>query len=157
MTCALYARVSTEDQSCEMQIRELSRYILSREWFVPPGCVYVETASGAKADRPRLKTLMQDAREHRFKCVLVWKLDRWGRSMQHVVSTVQELTSLGIRFIAVTQGIDTDQSNPMANFLLQIMAAFAELERELIRERVNAGIKQAKANGVRFGPAQARL
>ncbi len=94
---------------------------------------------------------MADARKLRFDAVLVWKIDRWGRSVGDSIRNIQELQSLGIRFIAVTQNIDTDESNPMARFLLHIMAAFAELEREIIRERVVAGVRSARANGKRLG------
>jgi DNA invertase Pin-like site-specific DNA recombinase len=80
--------------------------------------------------------------------VLVWKLDRWGRSVADCVRSLQELASLCIRFLAVTQNLDTDESNPMSRFLLHILAAFAEFERELIRERVISGIKAARANGI---------
>jgi DNA invertase Pin-like site-specific DNA recombinase len=72
--------------------------------------------------------------------VVVWKLDRWGRSLAHLVQSVQELSALGIRFVAITQNIDTDESNPMARLLLHLMGAFAEFERELIRDRVKAGV-----------------
>lgn len=113
---------------------------------------YVDTGwSGAKASRPELNRLMVDARLRRFDAVLVWKLDRWGRSVADSIRSIQELTSLGVRFIAVTQNIDTDESNPMSRFLLYIMSAFAELERELIRERVNAGIRAARAKGKKLG------
>ena len=94
---------------------------------------------------------MADARKRRFDAVCVWKLDRWGRSVADSIKSIQELTSLGVRFVAVTQNIDTDESNPMARFLLHIMAAFAELEREIIRERVVAGVKAARANGKTLG------
>jgi DNA invertase Pin-like site-specific DNA recombinase len=87
----------------------------------------------------------------RVDAVVVWKLDRWGRSVAASVKSIQELVSLGVRFIAVTQNIDTDDSNPMARFLLHILAAFAELERELIRERVTAGVHAAKARGKHLG------
>src|SRR5215510_6521682 len=135
MRIALYCRVSTTDQNCEMQLRELRDYAAARKW--PFHAEYVDAGwSGAKANRPELSRLMQDARKRRFDAVLVWKLDRWGRSVADSIKSIQELVSLGVRFIAVTQNIDTDESNPMARFLLHIMAAFAELEPELIRERV---------------------
>ena len=86
--------------------------------------------------------------------MLVWKLDRWGRSIRDSINSIQELVGLGVRFIAVTQNLDTDESNPMARFMLHIMAAFAELEREIIRERVVAGVKAARANGKRLGRPQ---
>lgn len=150
MRIALYARVSTADQNCEMQLRELRQYATARKWTVTGE--YVDTGwSGAKANRPELTRLMQDARQRRFDAVCVWKLDRWGRSVADSIKGIQELVSLGVRFVAVTQNIDTDESNPMARFMLHIMAAFAELEREIIRERVVAGVKAARANGKQLG------
>ncbi len=150
MRAALYARVSTQDQNCEHQLRELREYAARRGWEVP-GQYIDQGWSGAKASRPELNRLMQDARKRRFDAVLVWKLDRWGRSVADSIKTIQELASLGIRFIAVTQNIDTDDANPMSRFLLHIMAAFAELERELIRERVVAGLRTAKEQGTKSG------
>ena len=87
----------------------------------------------------------------RFDAVLVWKLDRWGRSVADSIRSIQELAGLGVRFLAVTQNLDTDQSNPMSRFLLHILAAFAELEREMIRERVIAGIRHAKNQNKSIG------
>jgi DNA invertase Pin-like site-specific DNA recombinase len=95
--------------------------------------------------------LMVAARQARFAAVLVWKLDRWGRSLIHSLQSVQELASLGVRFIAVTQNIDTDESNPMSRFMLHIFGAFAEFEREMIRERTICGVRAAKAKGKRLG------
>src|SRR5260370_18140167 len=130
MNCAIYARVSTTDQTCEMQLRELREYVARRGWEVAGE--YVDTGwSGAKASRPEINRLKQDARERRFECVLVWKLDRWGRSVADSLAGIQELKSLGIRWIAVTQNLDTDESNPMARFMLHIMAAFPPPEREI--------------------------
>jgi DNA invertase Pin-like site-specific DNA recombinase len=94
---------------------------------------------------------MADARLRRFDCVVVWKLDRFGRSLVHCVNALQELQALGVRFVAVSQGIDTDEANPAAKLLMHILAAVAQFERELIRERVSAGIKHAKAKGVKLG------
>jgi DNA invertase Pin-like site-specific DNA recombinase len=94
---------------------------------------------------------MKDARQRRFDAVIVWKLDRWGRSLAHLVQSVQELSGLGVRFVAVTQNIDTDESNPIARLLMHLMAAFAEFERELIRERVKAGVLNAQAKGKQLG------
>jgi DNA invertase Pin-like site-specific DNA recombinase len=150
MRIALYARVSTSDQKCEMQLRELRAYAAARKWKVY--AEYVDTGwSGAKASRPELNRLTADARKRRFDAVLVWKLDRWGRSVADSIKSIQELVSPGVRFVAVTQNIDTDESNPMARFLLHIMAAFAELEREMTRERVVAGVRAGRANGKRLG------
>jgi putative DNA-invertase from lambdoid prophage Rac len=150
MRTVIYARVSTTDQSCEMQLRELRDYAARRGLDVIGE--YVDTGwSGAKASRPQLDRLMGDARLRRFDAVLVWKLDRWGRSVAHCVRSIQELVSLGVRFLAATQNIDTDESNPTAQFILHIFAAVAELEREMIRERVVSGIRTAKANGKALG------
>jgi len=107
--------------------------------------------SGAKAIRPELTRLMNDAQKRRFDLVLVWKLDRWGRSVADSMRNIQELDSLGVKFLAVTQNIGTEESSPMARFMLIIMSAFAELERELIRERTVAGVKAARENGKTLG------
>ena len=150
MKTVLYARVSTVDQSCDMQLRELRDYATRRGLHVDRE--YVDTGwSGAKTSRPELDRLMQDARLRRFDAVLVWKLDRWGRSVSHCIRSIQEIVSLGIRFIAATQNIDTDQRNPTSQFILHIFAAVAELEREMIRERVVSGIRSAKASGKSLG------
>lgn len=150
MRCAIYARVSTTDQNCEMQLRELRDYIQRRGW--EPAAEYVDTGwSGTKASRPQLDRLMADARAHRFDCVLVWKLDRFGRSVVHLSQSLGDLRSWGVRFIAVTQSIDTDQANPTSNLLLNILAAIAEFEREMIVERVKAGVKEAKRKGKHCG------
>ena len=156
MRTAIYARVSTDDQTCDLQLRELREYCARRGWEI--AAEYVDTGwSGAKASRPELDRLLRDARKRRIDCVIVWKLDRWGRSVAHCLSTIQELTSLGVRWIAATQNLDTDQSNPMARFMLTIMAAFAEFEREMIRERVRAGMRAAKARGAKIGRKRAVL
>ena len=149
MRAAIYARVSTGDQNNSIQIRELTEYVERRGWAL--AAVYQDQMSGAKANRPGLDQLMTDARLRRFDGVLVWKLDRFGRSLVHCVSGIQELASLGIRFIATSQGLDTDESNPASKLLMHILAAVAQFERELIRERVSAGMRNAKSNGTRSG------
>jgi putative DNA-invertase from lambdoid prophage Rac len=149
MRAAIYARVSTSDQNNYIQIRELTEYVERRGWEL--AAVYQDQISGAKVSRPGLDRLMADARQRRFDIVLVWKLDRFGRSLVHCVSGIQELASLGVRFIATSQGLDTDESNPASKLLLHILAAVAQFERELIRERVSAGMKNAKAKGTRSG------
>jgi len=149
MKAAIYARVSTADQHNAIQIRELTEYVERRGWELAG--TYQDTMSGAKANRPGLDKLMADARQRRFDAVLVWKLDRFGRSLVHCVSGIQELSSLGIRFIATSQGLDTDESNPASKLLLHILAAVAQFERELIRERTLAGIRVAQANGKQVG------
>jgi DNA invertase Pin-like site-specific DNA recombinase len=149
-SCAIYARVSTELQSCDLQLRDLREYAERRGWQVAREFVD-KGVSGKKASRPALDRLMNEARTRRFDTVLVWKLDRWGRSVVDSIRSIQELVSLGIRFIAVTQNIDTDESNPMSRFFLHVMSAFAEMEVSLIRERTIAGIRAARANGKTLG------
>ena len=141
MRAAIYARVSTTDQNCEMQLGELREYVSRRGWELAGE--YVDTGwSGTKVSRPELNRLMSDAGQRKFDVILCWKLDRFGRSLLHCKSALQELQGYGVRFIATSQNIDTDESNPAARFLLHILMAAAEFERELIRERSMAGLKR---------------
>ena len=145
-TTAIYCRVSAVDQSCDLQRRELHEYCKRRGWEIVGE--YVDTGwSGSNANRPELTRLMNDARKRRFDTVVVWKLDRWGRSVADSIKSIQELDSLGVKFLAVTQNIGTEESSPTSRFMLVIMSAFAELERELIRERTVAGVRAARASG----------
>ena len=150
MVVAIYARVSTSDQSCEMQLHELRQYVVRQGWEV--FAEYVDTGfSGAQTSRPELDRLMQDARLCRFEAVLVWKLDWWGRSVAHCVRTIQDLVALRIRFLSPNEAIDTGIESPILRFLLHLLAAFAEMEHEIIRERVRAGVRAAKAKGTSLG------
>ena len=141
--CAIYARVSTTDQNCEMQLKDLRSYVQARGWEIRE---FVDTGwSGAKSSRPELDKLMADARARRVDVIAVWKLDRWGRTLAHCLASIEELRSLGVRWISMTQGLDTDESNPMARAMLGMMSVFAEFEREMIRERTHAGQKAYRA------------
>lgn len=154
MRAAIYARVSTVDQNCELQLRELREYTQRRGWTITGE--YVDRAwSGAKASRPELDKIMRDASLHRFDAILVWKLDRFGRSVLNLSEQLAQLNSWGIRFLATSQSLDTDQSNPTSRLLLHILAAVAEFERELIKERVKAGMAAAKHRGARIGRPKA--
>ncbi len=113
--------------------------------------------SGAKASRPELDRLMRDASQHKFACVLVWKLDRFGRSVSNLVQGLNDLASYGVRFVATSQAIDTDQANPTSKLILWILAAVAVFEREMIRERVKAGMKAAMHRGVRCGRPKMKI
>ena len=145
MRAAIYARVSTLDQHCELQLRELRDYIGRRGWEAAGE--YVDDAvSDAKASPPALNTMMADAARRRFDVVVVWKIDRFGRSVLHLNQQLAALTSYGVRFIATSQSIDTDQANPTSRLLLQILASVAEFERELIRERAAAGLKRYRSD-----------
>jgi putative DNA-invertase from lambdoid prophage Rac len=134
---AVYARVSTADQNPELQLREIQDYATRQGWQVVD--TYEDVTSGAKANRPGLNRLMADAMGRKFDCLLVWKLDRFGRSLVDCLNSIRILEDHGIRFIAVTQGLDTDQRNPASRFLLHALGAAAEFERSLIRERTQAG------------------
>jgi putative DNA-invertase from lambdoid prophage Rac len=142
MKTALYIRVSTLDQNPDAQRRELEEYAARHEWPVVE--VFEDRASGADTKRPALVRLLDAARKGKIETVLVWKLDRFGRSMIDLLDNMVVLETERVRFIAVTQGIDTgaDYSNPSARFFFHILAAVAELERGIIRERVQSGMKR---------------
>lgn len=149
MRVCLYARVSTNDQDCSMQIGELRGIATRNGWIVVSE--FVDVIGGAKASRPNLNLLMAAARMRRFDAVLVWKLDRWGRSLVNCLNSLEELDRLGIRFIVPGQGIDTDQASPVGRLLMHVLGAVGQFERELIRERVVAGVRQAQAKGTKSG------
>jgi DNA invertase Pin-like site-specific DNA recombinase len=138
VTAALYARVSTIEQHTEMQFSDLRQYAVRMGWEVAE---YVEKESSVK-HRPELEWLMNDAKLHKFDVVIVWKLDRFARSLTELLGNIQVLDSAGIRFICLTQHIDTDVRNSISRLTLQILGAAAEFERSLIVERVNSGVQQ---------------
>jgi DNA invertase Pin-like site-specific DNA recombinase len=147
---ALYARVSTDDQRCDLQLNELREFCARRGWQIYGE--YVDTGwSGAKKDRPQLEKMMTAARLHRFDVVMCWKLDRFGRSVANFIEALQQLEHWGVRFMCTSQSIDTDQQNPGSRLLMQILAAVAEFERSMIRERVKAGLAAAVRRGVKLG------
>lgn len=128
-----------------MQLTELRDYARRMGWPAP--VEYVENASGkAGARRPVQARLLADARLRKFDCVLVWKMDRFGRSLPDLVSNIQALDDSGVRFLIPGQGIDTDVRSPIGRLLLQLMAAFAEFERAIIVERVASGVAQHRAD-----------
>jgi putative DNA-invertase from lambdoid prophage Rac len=150
LNTAIYCRVSTTDQNCESQLKELREFLSRRGW--KSAGEYIDTGfSGAKASRPALDRLMADAAKRKFDCVAVYKIDRFGRSVLHLNQQIAALNSYGIRFVAISQGLDTDQSNPASRLMLQILASVAEFEREMIRERTLCGIRAAKAKGKAVG------
>jgi DNA invertase Pin-like site-specific DNA recombinase len=147
MRVALYCRVSKEDQNPENQIIELEDYAKDRGYKIF-NC-YVDKISGVKDSRPALNRLMMDARNKCFDAVLCWKLDRLGRSLQHLIFIIEEWNNLGINFICKTQNIDT--TTPSGKLVFHIFGAIAEFERQLIKERINLGLKRARKQGKRFG------
>ncbi len=148
MRVAIYARVSTKDQSCELQLRDLRAYCAARGFSVQREYVDVGE-SGAKDSRPQLNDLMGAARKRLFDAVVVWRFDRFARSTKHLLLALEEFRSLGIQFISYQENIDT--SSPLGQALFTIVSAVAQLERDLIRERVNAGVRNAKACGKQLG------
>jgi DNA invertase Pin-like site-specific DNA recombinase len=149
MRVALYARVSTTDkgQDPELQLRELREYASRRAWQIVGE--YVDSISGSKESRPRLNALMKAARQRRFDAVLVWKLDRFGRSLKHLVTALDDLHAVGVAFVSLKEGLDL--STPTGRLTFHIVAAIAEFERELIRERVRAGMAHARSKGRKLG------
>jgi DNA invertase Pin-like site-specific DNA recombinase len=148
MRIGIYARVSTKDQSCELQVRDLRAYCTARGFDLVREYVDVGQ-SGAKDSRPELNKLMDDARKRQFDAVVCWRFDRFARSTKHLLSALEEFRSLGIQFISYQENIDT--SSALGQALFTIVSAVAQLERDLIRERVSAGIRNARANGKRLG------
>lgn len=143
---AIYARVSTTDQDCQVQLTELREWLKRMQW--PKATEYVDHGfSGAKKSRPAFDKLMAAALDKKHDCVIVWKLDRFGRSVLHLCESLNSLQSVDVRFISASQGLDTDGSNPASRLLLMILAAIAQFERELILERSVEGRNRKLANG----------
>jgi DNA invertase Pin-like site-specific DNA recombinase len=146
---ALYARVSTpHNQNPEMQLSELREYGAHRGWQVV-GEYVDEGVSGSRERRPQLDRLMADAHRRKFDLIAVWKIDRFGRSLKHLVNALADLDSLGVAFVSLRDNIDL--STPSGRLMFQIIGAMAEFERSLIQERVRAGLRNAQARGVRLG------
>jgi DNA invertase Pin-like site-specific DNA recombinase len=153
---ALYARVSTSGghQDPEMQLAELREYAGRRGWEIME--TYTDIGfSGSKDSRPALNRLMADATQRRFDAVVVWKLDRFGRSLRHLVNALAEFEALGIAFVSLRDNIDL--TTPSGRLMFQIIGAMAEFERALIRERVKAGLRNARAKGKRLGRPQSKI
>jgi DNA invertase Pin-like site-specific DNA recombinase len=151
---ALYSRVSTKDQDVELQLVELRKYVQDRNWTAYKEYTDIGQ-SGAKDSRPKLNLLMADSKRKRFDVVLVWKFDRYARSLKHLVDSLHEFQALNIDFISLTEGIDT--TTPVGMAMFAVIGAMAQLERDLIRERVLAGMKRAKARGKAIGRPKAYL
>jgi DNA invertase Pin-like site-specific DNA recombinase len=153
MKAAIYARVSTLDQEPENQLRELRRYAEARGWEATE---YVDKGvSGAREARPALDELVKAARRRRFDTLVVWRLDRLGRNLRHLIMLLDELTALGVGFVSLGEGIDT--STPAGRLQLHILGAIAEFERARIAERVRLGVARAKAQGKHMGRPRRRV
>jgi DNA invertase Pin-like site-specific DNA recombinase len=150
---AIYARVSTFDQEPENQLQELRRYIEARGWTATE---YVDRGvSGAKDSRPALDTLVRNAKRRRFDTLVVWRLDRLGRNLRHLILLLEELQALGVAFVSLTEGIDA--TTPAGKLQLHILGAIAEFERARIAERVRSGLARARAQGKRLGRPRKRV
>jgi DNA invertase Pin-like site-specific DNA recombinase len=151
MRVAIYARVSKSDQNPESQLHELREFANRRKFKLHEE--YVDTVTGVVERRPaqtEYNRLLKDAHQRRFDCVLVWKFDRFARSLRSLLDALKTFDALGIHFISATQQIDT--TTPMGRLFFGIVGCFAEFERELIVERTRAGLANAKRKGINPGP-----
>jgi DNA invertase Pin-like site-specific DNA recombinase len=145
---AIYCRVSTNDQTVANQLGDLRRYARDRGWQIVDE-VSDEGISGTKVSRPGLDRLMDAARKRKFDILLVWRFDRFARSIKHLVLALEELHSLNIDFISYQENIDT--SSPLGQVMFTITAAMAAFERNIIVQRVHAGLRRAKSEGKKLG------
>lgn len=147
MKVALYLRVSTTEQSTEMQRSELLEYVKNHNLEVFE--TYEDVISGSISSRPELNRLMSDASKRKFKAIIVWKFDRFARSLKHLVSALEELSEKKVEFISIKENVDTTTSVGKAMF--GMIAVMAQLERDMIRERVKSGLRHAKSKGIKLG------
>jgi DNA invertase Pin-like site-specific DNA recombinase len=144
---AVYARVSTLDQTTENQLAELRRYIEARGWTSQE---YIdEGVSGAKESRPALDSMLRDARRRKFDVVVCWRLDRLGRNLKHLITLLEDLQALGVAFVSLNEGIDA--TTPAGRLQMHILGAIAEFERARIAERVRLGLARVRAQGKQLG------
>lgn len=144
---AIYSRVSTSDQkTLRLQEKTCKEYIESRGWELSHK--FKEVGSGINL-RPKREELLKLARQRQIDVIVVWKLDRWGRSVPDVVSTLQELESVGVNFVSITEALDF--TTPIGRAMSGLLAVFAEFERNILSERVKAGLEQAKSKGKKLG------
>ena len=147
MITAIYARVSTEDQTTDNQVFELEKVAKRMGWDI--GEVYTDIISGAKSKRPELDRLMESVIRKAVDIIMVWSVDRLGRSLQHLTTLLSDIHSKGVDLYLHQQGIDT--TTPSGKMMFQMCGVFAEFERSMIQERVKAGLARAKAQGKRLG------
>jgi putative DNA-invertase from lambdoid prophage Rac len=143
----LYARVSTNDQqTIPLQIRALREYAARRGWSI---ALQVKEVGSGASERQLREKLLNAARRREIDVVLVWRLDRWGRSVADLLATLQELNHLGVGFVSLTEALDL--TTPAGRAMAALLAVFAEFEREILRERVRAGLAHARRNGKKLG------
>jgi|SRR5271157_250742 len=155
MNAALYARVSTRDkgQDPEMQLTELREFAAKRGWQVVGEFVDLGV-SGSKDSRPQLDAMLRLAKVRKLDVIAVWKLDRFGRSLRHLVDTLAELKAVGCAFVSLRDNLDL--TTPAGRMMFHVIGAMAEFERELIRERVKAGLAHARSKGQKLGRPKVR-
>jgi putative DNA-invertase from lambdoid prophage Rac len=147
LRAGLYARVSTNDQqTLPMQNRALREYVARRGWTV---AMQVREVGSGAVERKAREQLMEAARRREIDVVLVWRLDRWGRSVTDLLATLQEMEHLGVGFVSLTEALDL--TTPAGRAMAGLLAIFAEFEREILRERTRAGLVQARLNGKQLG------
>lgn len=147
LRAGLYARVSTNDQqTLGMQMRALREYVARRGWTI---ALQVKEVGSGAAQREQREKLLDAARRREIDVVLVWRLDRWGRSVTDLLATLQELEHLGVGFVSLTEALDL--TTPAGRAMAGLLAIFAEFEREILRDRVRAGLAHARQNGKRLG------
>ncbi len=147
-TFAIYARVSTDKQKVDMQLNELRQFVKRSGWTIHQE--YIDQSfTGANMNRPAFLAMMEEARKRKFDVLLVWKLDRLSRSLKDLINTLDELGSRGIDFVSYDNNLDT--STPTGKLVFQIVGAVAEFEKDIIRERVVAGLANARRKGKRLG------
>ena len=149
MKVAIYSRVSTDKQTHDSQLHELREYCRRRGW--DSATEYCDVMSGAKFSRAGLDRLLAEVRRGKLDVIVCFKLDRLGRSLPHLAQIVGELSTHRVALVCPSQGIDTSGMNPAAQLQLNILMAIAEFERSIIQERVNAGLRAARARGVTLG------
>lgn len=148
MKIALYSRVSTDGQDPEVQLQALRAHAVQRGWTILEEFVD-QGYSGAKEKRPALDRMMKAAWAGKFQAVLVWRFDRFARSVKHLIKALEEFRSLNVNFISLQEQFDT--ATPIGHAMFTIIGAMAQLERDIIRERVKAGLDKARKCGVRLG------
>jgi DNA invertase Pin-like site-specific DNA recombinase len=143
MKAAIYARVSTKKQETEMQMTDLRRYVQRQEW---EAVEYIEKASSVK-HRPVFQQMLADARAGKFDVVLVWRIDRFARSMKDFINITLQLDAWKVRLVSATEPVDSGDQSPFGRFTLQLLALLAELERNIIVARVQSGVEEARRQG----------
>lgn len=151
LRCGIYLRVSTQEQDTDLQRSELVAYSKARKWnFV----IYEDKATGTNTKRPEFQRMLADARARKIDTLLIWKFDRFARSLKDLITHLHELTELGIAFISLRDQVDLSTST--GRLMLHIIGAFSEFEASIIKERVRAGVRAKIAKSGKWGPARKR-